>query len=581
MAAASAKCMNIIEAKRILGIETIEELRSSFLEKARELHPDKGGDEEKFKELREAYGFILEYQKMNIVDAADPDTDKVVSLSPDQERALSLVLDGKSVFITGPGGTGKTYLIRQIYHALRSRDKTVSVTALTGTAASLMTDIGARTLHSWAGLIAKEMTLEQILRRIARKSDAIQRWKKTDVLIIDEVSMMSPSMADDLDKIARNIRSRPTKKGYTDNHENKDKPFGGLQIVFVGDFFQLPPVLTKEEEARKKFIFETAPDERARGIIPPFPNLIRSKRQVVVLRKNYRQIKDPTFQSLLDEIRYGKLTPETIAILRTRVVSPPEGDITPTRILATRSQVEEINRSEMMKLDAKSERIYKATTMERVPIITRQRGADDDDDDDDDKNDWIPLTRKLKTESECESETEDGSSPSLISEEKAVEESDTAGTYLPELVLRVGAQIMITFNLNVKLGIVNGSRGVLIGMATEYVTVKLLDGRIIRIAPIVTRTAHPKIGRRQLPLIPAWAITIHKSQGQTIDYAEIDLGTSIFTDGQAYVALSRVRSLEGLFIRSFARGSIRTSREVLGFAEAIGDVPPVALIKSS
>lgn len=514
--------------------------------------------------------------------AASITDDDIVSLSPDQERALKLVLDGKSVFITGPGGTGKTFLIRQIYYALRSRDKTVCVTALTGTAASLMTDIGARTLHSWAGLTAKEMTLEQILRRISRKKDVIQRWNKTDVLIIDEISMMPPLMAEDLDKVARHIRSRPTTRGSSPS-ENKDKPFGGLQIVFVGDFFQLPPVLSKEEEARKQFIFETAPDERARGIIPPFPSIIRSKKQVVVLRKNYRQLADPTFQSLLDEIRYGKLSPETIATLRTRVIPPPSGDITPTRILATRSQVEEINRSEMMKLEAKSERIYKASTMERVPLLMR-KGAEEvrrdeaDDELDDSTTSWVPLARKLRGDGDVEDIME-MLNPSSISEEKAVEELDNAGTYLPELVLRVGAQVMITSNLNVKTGIVNGSRGVIIGMATEYITVKLLDGRIIRITPKVNSTAHPKIGRRQFPLIPAWAITIHKSQGQTIDYAEIDLGTSIFADGQAYVALSRVKSLEGLFIRSFARSSIRTSRTVLGFAEAIGDVPSAALIE--
>jgi ATP-dependent DNA helicase PIF1 len=161
---------------------------------------------------------------------------------------------------------------------------------------------------------------------------------------------------------------------------------------------------------------------------------------------------------------------------------------------------------------------------------------------------------------------------SNITEERAVEEMDNAGSYLPELVIRMGAQVMITSNLNVKTGIVNGTRGVVVGLLADSISVKILDGRVVKIGPKVNSTAHPKIGRRQYPLIPAWAITIHKSQGQTIDYAEIDLGASIFADGQAYVALSRVKSLEGLFIRSFVKSSVRASRTVLGFAEAIGDV---------
>jgi ATP-dependent DNA helicase PIF1 len=491
-------------------------------------------------------------------------------LSPEQERALQYALDGHSLFITGPGGTGKTFLIRKIVNALRLKHKIVGVTALTGTAASLMTDIGARTLHSWAGFTAKEMTTEQILRRISKKQDAYQRWTDTDVLIIDEISMMPPSMAIDLDIIGRRIRGRfPTIIGA------KDKPFGGIQIIFVGDFFQLPPVITKEEARQKQFIFETTDEERARGTLPPFSSVIRSKKQVIVLRKNYRQLYDTTFQKMLDEIRYGRVSGKTLALLKTRVLRPPEGEITPTRILPTRTQVDMINRGEMMKLDSKTEKTYQAISMEKimkVTISTREHAAHDIDIDDEKTTAWVSMTRKLKNIID----EEDGdllSNPGNITEEKAVEEADNSGSYLPELKLRNGAQVMITFNLNVRTGIVNGTRGVVESMTNEYINVKLLDGRIIKVIPIVNSTAHPRIGRKQFPLVPAWAITIHKSQGQTIDYADIDLGTSIFADGQAYVALSRVKSLEGLFIRTFWRGAIRVSRSVLEFAEAVGDIP--------
>lgn len=492
-----------------------------------------------------------------------------IKLSAEQENAISLVLEGKSIFITGPGGTGKTFLIREIYKALQTKGKCVSVTALTGTAASLMTDIGARTLHSWAGLNIKDMTIEQILRRIRRKKDVVERWVNTDVLIIDEVSMMPPAMAEELDMIGKNIRKKTVPK-------DTPMPFGGIQMVFVGDFFQLPPVLTKEEESKKQFIFEISKEERERGIIPPFASSIRSKKQVIVLRKNYRQIHDGTFQKILDQIRYGRVTPEICSILQSRVIKPPEGDITPTRILSTRAQVEDINRIEMLKLDSKTERVYKAITMERV--LTKTMASSKDIDDEACAITWAPLKRKLH---DCLSDDEYGDDDEdakiikkgvNITEERAVEELDNGGSYLPELTIRLGAQVMITSNLNVKTGIVNGTRGVVVELLAESIGVKLLDGRIVKISPKVTGTSHPKIGRRQFPIIPAWAITIHKSQGQTIDYAEIDLGTSIFADGQAYVALSRVKSLEGLFIRSFVKGSVRVSKTVLGFAEAIGDV---------
>jgi ATP-dependent DNA helicase PIF1 len=133
---------------------------------------------------------------------------------------------------------------------------------------------------------------------------------------------------------------------------------------------------------------------------------------------------------------------------------------------------------------------------------------------------------------------------------------------------------MITSNIDIPKGLVNGTRGVVVKMkADEWVSVKLVNGEVFRVKTRVFDTRHSKIGRRQVPLILAWAITVHKSQGQTIDYAQIDLSSRIFADGQAYVALSRVRSLEGLFITKFVKSSIRANASVLEFAKAIGDIP--------
>ena len=480
-------------------------------------------------------------------------------LSEEQSRALALAKEGKSLLITGPGGTGKTFLIREIVKELKGAFKIVGVCALTGAAASLMTDLGARTLHSWAGMSAKDLTIEQRLKQVMRRKECVQRWTDTDTLIIDEVSMLTPTMALELDIIGRRVRKNCLALPHA-----KDQPFGGLQIIFVGDFFQLPPIVPRG--SKKTFIFEVLPEEKGRGVVPPFSSLIRSKSQVVVLKKNYRQTTDPVFQEILDNIRYGRVTGRALSVLRERVRKPPEGDLKPTRILPTRAQVDTVNREEMNKLNVLTEIKYKPETMEKQIIY--EPGEEDVE-----LNpipSWKKMDRKPKTRLDPEDD-DPVKNPSGLTEQRAVDEADNSGRYDPLLRLRVGAQVMITANLDVEKGIANGTRGVVRELAPGWVKISLKDGTIYKVRKFTFETPHNKIGRKQIPLILAWAITIHKSQGQTIDYAEIDLGSRIFANGQAYVALSRVRSLDGLFIRSFTRSAIRASPEVLSFARAIGD----------
>lgn len=503
-------------------------------------------------------------------------------LSPDQRRALEMVLDGKHVLITGPGGTGKTYLIRRIIKRLLYKGKLPAVVALTGAAAALMTDIGARTLHSWGGILARDdVPAENKARRVVRRREIRDRWRETDVLVVDEISMMSPRLAVDLDVIAKQVRG--SQRGY---EERLTQPFGGLQMVFIGDFFQLPPVVPQGSD--KTFVFETTASERSRGYLPPFSRVIRSKKQVVVLKKNFRQADDEMYLSMLNRARYGTITDEDAAMLRRRLIShlihtgenPRDMVVKPTWLLPTRRQVEDINKREMAKLDESTEIAYSPVTMRKRIIYLGGGKAGKEVLGEEEEPGTIPpetvvtweaLTSQPKDFLDPEEDDDPTINPGRITEKTAVQESDKSGQYDPELKLRIGAQVMITANLNLKEGIVNGTRGVVEILKRDSVTVILRNNKKIVIKPRVFETAHTKIGRKQIPLVPAWAVTIHKSQGQTLDCAEIALGERIFADGQAYVALSRVKSLDGLFLRSFRRTAIRASPTVSAFAAAVGD----------
>jgi hypothetical protein len=257
-----------------------------------------------------------------------------------------------------------------------------------------------------------------------------------------------------------------------------------------------------------------------------------------------------------------------MGILRSRVKPPPNGELKPTRILPTRAQVDSINREEMKKLDSRTEMEYKPDTMEKLVIFEPgEEGVDLDP---------IPSWKKLERSPKSVLDPEEDDplrNPSGITEQKAIDEADKSGRYEPCLKLRINTQVMVTANLDIEKGIANGTRGVVKELNNAWVKIALKDGNVYKVRRFTFETSNSRIGRKQFPLILAWAITIHKSQGQTIDFAEVDLGSRIFANGQAYVALSRVRSLNGLYIRSLTRGAIRVSPEVLAFAKAIGDTP--------
>ena len=406
-------------------------------------------------------------------------------MDSDQIRAVELAKSGKSFFLTGAGGTGKTYVIRSIVDALKRQSKDVSLTAMTGCAALLLGS-GAKTLHSWAGIGLGKETVQSLVIKMRKSFKAKKNWLTADTLIIDEVSMMTPELLDKLEEIGRIIRKVPS------------KPFGGLQVILVGDMYQLPPVNKDSEE--QHFVFESK----------TWTQCIQDS---VILRTVHRQ-SDPAFLKILDEARAGRLSDESVAILETRrTTSWKKLEIKPTLLFTRRADVEQINMTQLQKCEG-PDVVFKAKTVKTTQLS-------------------FAGTRDQEIQ-------------------WAVEKMDKNGSYVPELTLRKGSQVMLLTNKDVEHGLVNGSRGIIERFCDgpePLPMVKFRNGEVLIIEPASWKSEDVDgLERQQIPLRLAYAITIHKAQGATLDCALIDIGDNTFEYGQAYVALSRVRSLDCLYI---------------------------------
>ena len=417
---------------------------------------------------------------------------KFYKLNEEQEAVMNEIDKKHNVFITGPGGTGKSFLIKHIKRYLEEKSKVVAVTSLTGMA-SLLIGEGARTIHSWSGIGIGNRSVDDYFNFIRVKNKkAREAWRRTDVLIIDEISMMSDELFEKLDMLGKLLR-----------WENS-KPFGGIQILCFGDFYQLPPINTK-------FVFES-------------PLWNQTLDSVVTLDTIYRQ-KDPLFQKMLNEVRSGEVSNETDELLKSRLnLDYSNEEIQPTKIFSRRDMVDKINSEGLNKIEGES-KLYKIVTKGKV------------------HNDSI---------------------------KKALERMDDSAQYEKELVLKVGAQVMLIANVNQELGLVNGRLGIVTGMNALWVTVRFKCGYETKIDTHEWKLEdNENISRCQIPLILAYAITIHKCQGSTLDSAFIDIGSSIFEYGQAYVALSRVKSIDALYLNSYSRKVIRAHPKVIEYYESL------------
>jgi ATP-dependent DNA helicase PIF1 len=433
-----------------------------------------------------------------------------LSLSPEQQLALDEFSKGKNIFLTGPGGSGKTELIKRMVAYCEDKQKKFQVCALTGCAAILL-NCKAKTVHSWAGLGLANGTPDEVVRKVISNLFKMKAWKKVDVLIIDEVSMMSQKIFEILDMVGRRIR----KKGA--------KPFGGIQVIFSGDFYQLPPV--GNDPISSAFCFESA-------------QWATTFDTVVQLKTIFRQT-DKTYTDILNQIRVGKLYRSGLEQLNKHVNKPIPADLLfkPSILLPKRKDVELINANELAKLGAVEQYTYvlsKVKPTELAPV-NKSNG----------EKDWADI-------SDSQKEMEYTGLINNIMADK-------------EILLKKGTQVMCIANIDMEspTPVVNGSQGVIIEFVGGLPVVQFGSGdkRTIGYHNWVSENFQ-SIGIKQIPLIHAWAITIHKAQGVSLDLAQIDVGSSIFECGQTYVALSRVKSLEGLYLTALDPRKIKVSKKV-------------------
>jgi ATP-dependent DNA helicase PIF1 len=454
----------------------------------------------------------------------------ISALSNEQKYAYNKFTQGENLFITGPGGTGKTRLVKYLCDYAKSAGKAIQVCAMTGCAAVLL-QCNARTLHSWSGIKIAKGPKNRVIESVLKNRNAAKAWRAAKVLILDEISMLSKKVFEIIEELGRLCRKSTL-------------PFGGLQVVFVGDFYQLPPVGTEGEPDTEQFCFES-----------PIWKTIFKKENHIELQTIFRQ-KDKEYIDILMQIRKGELHEDKISILQKYLNreydSEKNNGCVPTKLFAIRSKVDYVNAQMFTKLNEKEHVFDYEYKNDCLTYL--------------DSGKVIPpdiLQKCLGL--------------SIADKEFELEQLLNNSQCNKILRLKKGAAVMCTINLDMDNEICNGSQGIVIDIiengSNQIPIVKFSNGIIKRISPHYWQSEeYPTLAVGQYPLCLAWALTIHKIQGATLNMAEIDIGRSIFEYGQTYVALSRIQSLNGLYLSAFEPGKIRANPKVSEFYETIKPV---------
>jgi ATP-dependent DNA helicase PIF1 len=426
-------------------------------------------------------------------------------LSTSQTKALEMVKRGSNVFITGSAGTGKSFLLKKIMAFLDGAAKPFDLTASTGVAAW---HIGGSTLHSWAGIGLGDEKVEVAIEKLKKRKDKVADWRSIHVLIVDEISMIQVKYLEKLNCIAKALR-------------NSQRAFGGIQLILIGDYFQCPSV-EKKKDVKHRFPFQA----------PLWQEL---NMQSIALKENFRQANDNSFFQLLERVKVSRTTRDDENVLKKRLIVS-HGNVDESsliRLCSRRDTAEIVNKTELEKIESpsvffKGELVNYDLYGHVIPASTTTE---------DDKKDRYPVDMSIE--------------------------------------LKIGAEVLLCCNMDKENGLFNGCRGRVVAFRRDmddpldtrsYPVVHFEHGFRTIVKPNRWETKKKKrltSTFTQIPLLLRYAITIHRAQGLTLSRVLITM--DFFEYGQGYVALSRVRALDDLFLKDVNMKRIMVSEDVIEF----------------
>lgn len=421
-----------------------------------------------------------------------------------QLSALQFAKQNNNIFLSGPAGTGKSYTIKEIINYLKSVDKKYAITALTGCAAFL---VKGQTIHSFLGMGIGNDTVDKIIIKLKANFGKYKKIRALETLIIDEISIMDISLFEKINTLLSLVK-------------DVKEPFGGIQVILVGDFYQLPPI-------NGDYCFESK--------IWTSLNL-----KTVYLTEIIRQKDDMGFQIVLNDIRQGILTNDTKELLTKLQDTVFPKKIKPVKLFALNKDVDYINTKEFTKqykinnnITEKKHDFSNVKIINCYPSMTKENTPDYPEYTENDIFRYKPSTNN-----------------------KQINLDDY------EVNLIKNLQIMIIRNINVENGLVNGTTGTIIKITPEYIVIHDNNNNYHTITYYSDINENNNTYIKFLPIKPAYAISIHKAQGATLNYIEIDASNNIFTVGQLYTALSRGKTMDNIKLNNLDFTSFMTNNKV-------------------